>query len=706
MLESVYSYFSYDVNTYVATKLDAWTTRSPNTTEAVATVNEPLDATHSGDSSVENGPSAHVLRGSTSSSEESTISRSSSDRVANCDSPLQDDSKSESSSAQRKLPNKSISSFTVENILKRQRSSSSSDSPTTTIGSFSTPPPSNSSSSISTMSNNHSSVVGTNWVSHPPVKYTKFTMLSPTSMADETQRKKRTDGVIELQWRDQGGKELGLTNTSSSSSSTSSSSDQVHDLKRTPSNLRGSLVDLSTSFPVTQKPKSFSRSSSSGTPTSYFHKGNMSSDPQAQAFPTTPSIFQTAAKMSALPVVQAVPTATDVKAAVLHQTFPASGQQVVLLIPSNTTSIAGSIPTVFYTNPVLSIGQSTSSPSPSTSSGSATKHVAAASASPSIICSTSGIAQSGEERMSTLSSHVQRHSVIDRATTPPHDKAESYRPIAPKTATESASRDSRDGSKSNDRMKLYLKRTMPKPPKLRFHMTTVMKQPAGNTVMTSLTAQSPQAISGESSAPNSDRGPLSAVAVSENEQHLRSEVAVESTITRSPNIYSNESSAAGQKQVTAAAALQWTKQDTDSSGSSPTSTHGSPKPSFPATAGSNSTSKNGSITSSNSQTAVLKDSGFHLQLVKQQGRGGGGAGDTNSRTQQNSKDQDGSCEFGVVQKSARQNGQQQPGPGRGTRGRATRSYTRRKRELTFHLYEDPSTAFRAKRQCRDKEPQH
>ena len=660
-------------------------------------MNESLDASHGEDSPMENGPSGHVLHGSTSSSEESTISVSSLGGVANCGSPLQDDSKSESTSAQRKLPNKSISSFTVENILmKREHSSSSSDSPTTTTGSFSTPPPSNNSSSISTtMSNNHSSVVGTNWVSHPPVKYTKFTMLSPTSMADETQRKKRTDGVIELQWRDQGGKEQ-----TNSSSLTSSLSDQVHDLKRTPSTLRGSLVDLSTSFPVTQKPKSFSRSSSSGTPTSYFHKGNMSSDPQAQAFPTTPNIFQTAAKISALPVVQAIPNATDVKTAVLHQTFPASGQQVVLLIPSNSTSIAGSLPTVFYTNPVLSLGQSTSSPSPSPSSGGTTKHVAAA---PSITCSTSSTPQSGEERVSTLSSHLQRHAVIDRAATPPHDQSESYRPIAPKTAAESTSRDSHDG-KSNDRMKLYLKRTMPKPPKLRFHMTTVMKQPAGNTVMTSLTAQSPQAISGESAAPGSDRGPLSAAAVSENEQNLRSEVAVESTITRSPNVYSNESGS-GQKQFTAAAAMQWTKQDPDSSGSSPTSTHGSPKPSCTSFAGSNSINKNESITSSNSQTTVLKDSGFHLQLVKQQGRGGGGAGDTNSRTQQNSKDQDGSGEFDVMQKSVRQNGRQQPGPGRG-RGRATRSYTRRKRELTFHLYEDPSTAFRAKRHCRDKEPQH
>lgn len=35
------------------------------------------------------------------------------------------------------------------------------------------------------------------------------------------------------------------------------------------------------------------------------------------------------------------------------------------------------------------------------------------------------------------------------------------------------------------------------------------------------------------------------------------------------------------------------------------------------------------------------------------------------------------------------------------RGRTTRSYTRRKRELTFHLYEDPGTAFRAKRACKE-----
>ena len=709
----MYSYFSYDVNTYVATKLDTWMPASPTATEAATTVNESSNASHDADSPVDSRPaSGHVLHGSTSSSEESTVS---SGKVGICDSP-QDDSTSESSSAQRKPPNKSISSFTVENILmKRQRSSSSSDSPTTTTGSFLTPPPSNGNSGLSTLSNNHSSVVGTNWVSHPPVKYTKFTMLSPTSMADESQRKKRTDGVIELQWREQGGRETGQTSTSSSSLS----SDQGHDLKRTPSNLRGSLVDLSTTFPVAQKPKSFSRSSSSGTPSSFFHKGNVSSDPPAKAFPTSQNVFQTATKISTLPVVQAVPTATDVKTAVLHQTFPSSGQQVVLLIPSNSTSIAGSLPTVFYTNPVLSLGQTTGSPSPgSTIGGGTTRHVAAVSASPHIVhntsASTGGTPQPKEERVSIPSSHLHRHTVIDRAATPPHDQPDSYRPIAPKTVAELASRDSHD-SKNNDKMKLYLKRTMPKPPKLRFHMTTVMKQPTGNTVMTSLTAQSPQAISSESASVSagSEHGPLSATAASENERHLRSDVAVESTITRSPNIYSDESSTGVHKQrVTAAAAPPWTGQETDSSGSSPASAHGSPntnRANCMTTVSGNSGSSsinNGSVSSSAmAQTTVLKDSGFHLQLVKQQGGGGVVGGDTSNQPQQNFKDQEASGEFHLVQKGVRQNGRQQSGPGRG-RGRATRSYTRRKRELTFHLYEDPSTAFRAKRQCRDKEPQH
>ena len=652
---------------------------------------------------MEGGTSRDFPHGSTSSSDESTAARSSSRQGASCSSPASDESKSDSSSAQRKPPSKSISSFTVENILMgRQRSFSSSDSPTTTTAAnFLTLPPSSATSSISTMSN-HSSVVGTNWVSHPPVKYTKFTMLSPTSMADETQRRKKTDNVLELQWREQGSRESGQTHTSSN--------DQGHDLKRIPSSLRGSMVDLSNSFSVSQKPKSFSRSSSSGTPSSFFHKA---SDPQPQSFPTH-NVFQSAAKLSTLPLLQTVPAAaTDVKTGVLHQTFPASGQQVVLLIPSNSTSIAAaSLPTVFYTNPVLSLGQSSLSPSPAVSgtaklaSGSPTTHTHTHTHTHSNSSSTSSSSLYHEER---LSSH-QRHSVIDETSPSAHDQSEAYRPIAPKTAAastttaaESAHRDHRESKNSNDRMKLYLKRTIPKPPKLRFHMTTVMKQPTGNTVMTSLTAQSPQAMSSETSA-GVDCGPLSAaaVSVSDGEQLLRPEVAAESKITRSPNVYSCENSSQKQQGV------YQVKQEPDSSGSSPSSTLSSPNHntlnSAPTSGSfSHATGKNGSV--SKAQTTVLKDSGFHLQLVKQQG--GGGAGDTNGQSvKQHSSDQEASPGDLHLQQGPRQNGRQQSGPGRG-RGRTTRSYTRRKRELTFHLYEDPSTAFRAKRQCRDnnKEPQ-
>ena len=692
VLESVYSYFSYDINTYVASRLETWS-RSPTATEAAPTVNESPDTSRGGDSPAENRLGGRFFHSSTSSSEESTGARgSSSSKAASADSPSFD--------AAKKPPNKSISSFTVENILMgRQRSSSSSESPTTTSGNFSTPPPS--SSSVSTISN-HSSVVGTNWVSHPPVKYTKFTMLSPTSMADETQRKKRSEGVIELQWRDQGGREQAQLSTSSG--------DYGNGLKRTPSSLRGSMVDLPSAFSASQKPKSLSRSSSSGTPSSFFHKGSVSSETQQQTFPTQ-NIFQTAAKVSTLPIVQTVPAAaatTDMKSAVLHQTFPASGQQVVLLIPSNSTSIGGNLSTVFCANPVFSLGQSSISSSLGTSTV-ASKLVAASS--PPTTHSTSMASQPSEERVSTLSSH-QRHAVVDREVTPPPDQSESYRPIAPKTTAQTAESASRD-HRGNDRMKLYLKRTMPKPPKLRFHMTTVMKQPAGNTVMTSLTAQSPQAITSETVTASVERGPLSVAAASENEQHLRSsEVAVESTITRSPNIYSNESSGPEKNLRTSS---QWVKQEPQDSSStcssSPTSSHGSPKPNLLnssttlAASGSPSSGKNGSV--SKAQTSVLKDSGFHLQLVKQQGRGGGASGGSSESNNQNStKELESSPgDFQMMQKSGRLNGRQQSGPGRG-RGRATRSYTRRKRELIFHLYEDPSTAFRAKRQCRDKEPQH
>ena len=776
VLESVYSYFSYDVNTYIASSLS----RSPPATEAAATVNESSEDTsmHYGGRSLpvetNNSDASNSRRfhhGSSSSSSDdcsTAVARSSGGRSTaasgggGCASPSLEDSRwsDQSSSSSRKQPNKSISSFTVENILMgRQRLSSSSDSPTTTMSeSFSaTPPPSSSTSgiSISTVSSNsgsggsssnHSSVVGTNWVSHPPVKYTKFTMLSPTSMADETQKKKKIDNMVEVQWRDSGSQEI-------AQGSLSSSFDHGRELRRVPSNLRGSM-DLPTSFPVTQKPKSFSRSSSSGTPSSFFHKisaaSSSNSQSQQQNFPTQ-SILQTATKVSALPVVQAIPTAPDAKAAVLHQTFPHSGQQVVLLIPSNSTSIAGSIPTIFYANPVLSLSQSgttTSSPAGVTKVSAVTP-ISTTTAIAYSNNSASGTSQGSDlGRVSPPSSVHKRHTAIDDAAQPPHNQQLSetpHRPIAPKitttmlattTPTAAAAPQESVDSKNSDKMKLYLKRTMPKPPKLRFHMTTVMKQPTGNTVMTSLTAQSPQAVITGEPAGTEHGGSLSE---NEQQQHLRSEVAVESTITRSPNVYSNEGtpshkqlSQQQQRVVIAAATAPWTtptqstaiKQepaaDSDD-GSSPTQSH-SPQTNgavnlttLAITAANSSTitatnSKNGTISANKTptpQTAVLKDSGFHLQLVKQQS--GGGAGDVNTSSPpqpqlQNaaSKEQETSSgAHSAVQKSGRQNGRQS-GPGRG-RGRATRSYTRRKRELTFHLYEDPSTAFRAKRQCRDKE---
>ena len=676
MLESVYSYFSYDVNTYIATKLGTWT-RPPPVTEAAATVSESSDTSHSDNSPMETQTLGGHFHRFSSSSDESTVARSSNSKIINCTSPSLDDSRSESNSTNRKKPpNKSVSSFTVENILMgkgRQRSSSSSTLPTTS-GSFSAPPPPNASSAT----NNHSSVVGTNWVSHPPVKYTKFTMLSPTSMADETQKKKKTEGMAEVQWHGSGGRD--------SSQNSSSSDDLSQDLKRTttpPASLSGS-VDLSTSFVVKnaiQKPRSFGRSSSSGNPSPHSNKesaplSSSSLPPSSSSLLhtlQTQNILQTA-KMSALPVVQAVPTTPDVKTAVLHQTFPASGQQVVLLIPSNSTSIGGSLPTVFYTNPVLSLGQSTGSP---TSSGAKLPGC-----SPTTSDGASGASQPNEDRASP-SAHQRHHVEFDEKASP-QDQSESYRPIAPKaaTTTESASHDHHD-SKSNDKMKLYLKRTMPKPPKLRFHMTTVMKQPKGNTVMTSLTAQSPQAIASETA----ERGPLSAAPDGEQQRHSRSELAVESTITRSPNVYSNESTQQKHR------AGLWAKREQDLS-SSPT--QASPQiNSVSSATDKNTASKNG--TSSKPQTTVLKDSGFHLQLVKQQG------GNSNKQPQHQSATKDQETGELRLQKGARQNGRQ-TGSGRG-RGRTTRSYTRRKRELTFHLYEDPSTAFRAKRQCRDREQQ-
>ena len=213
--------------------------------------------------------------------------------------------------------------------------------------------------------------------------------------------------------------------------------------------------------------------------------------------------------------------------------------------------------------------------------------------------------------------------------------------------------------------KMKMKKMMPKPKKLRFHMTTVVKKVKRRTTSVSMTAPPPSLCNRVQ-----DQG-------SRDTEASPSDNHVSQDITKTPNVHTK--SVANDSSVT-------TSTVTSSSATAPAispehstqhdSIHHKNADPSESSSSKNTVDSHTSPTSSpaHPHTTVLKDSGFHLQLVKQS----------------------------VSQPSAPVTATSNPPPtqcvGRGRgRGRGTRGYTRRKRELTFHLYEDPTTSFRPKR---------
>jgi len=260
ILESVYSYFSYDVNEYIADKLEQENTES--TTELTRTQPQAtIDSSppHNGSSNTE------------------------------LEQPL----------PEPKQPSKTISNFTVENILsgpQRNSTSSSSISP----------------SSHSTGSNrsptDYSSILPANWVSHPPVKYTKYTMLSPKSMGDDKSKKRPSVSGTDPRPRHH-------------SSSTEGSRDfQKLSMRRVPSN------------PISRVP--------SGDRVPYsFPTSSNGSLLSADELKSQSGTYINSKSVSTLPVIQAIPYTTAVGGkTLLQQSFPPS-QQFVLLVPSTSATV-------------------------------------------------------------------------------------------------------------------------------------------------------------------------------------------------------------------------------------------------------------------------------------------------------------------------------------------------------------------------------
>lgn len=646
-MESVYGYFSYDVNTYIAGRLDSYQLQEGGERSPIATENTTRAEPSSSFSLSEDSEVPHAISMNTNSRSYNHISSpvremkpplSAVAAVSHMSRPETNAAETTSTNSQKKL----LSSFTVENILMgRQSSSGSSNSPTSTTSS--------SLASPTLAPNEHSTIVGTNWVSHPPVKYTKFTMLSPNSMAEDTHKKKRTSA--------EGASDHSTEMHSHQLSRSSSCHDLNHStalnseekrlgLKRVPSDYHRSSSDARNVTAPTRSAVTEAAASLIALSTSPSQKNSQN----VTGIQST-NVVQPA-KISTIPVVQALSASTDGKTAVLHQTFPPP-QQFVLLVPSSSVAMSGhGLQAVVYAHPNQQVSQAQVNNHPVSSTSDSS------SSSPPITKHNTSIITAPKSQLE--SSHKSHAPALTRTHSNGSDgkftssSKLSYQPIAPKSETAHSPNTSSTASpenNSNDKMKLYLKRTIQKPQKLRFHMTTVVNRPKKSSSTTSMTAQSPRACS------NNDRG--SPASENDHQSDSESNTPQPATITRSPNVFSTEFQVE-QHTVTEDQVLQRGDHSPPISSSQKIKSEDLKRGAHPT------------------QTAILKDSGFHLQVVKQR--------DSKSENTEN-----------VLSHRSKRNSDSTRGSG----GRTTRSYTRRKRELTFHLYEDPSTAFKAKRTCKD-----
>lgn len=527
---------------------------------------------------------------------------------------------------QKPLNNKIISSFTVENILMGKQTSSSSStsssySPTSANSATSLPSPITSASSPMS-----SSVVGVNWVSHPPVKYTKFTILSPTAMSDEVQKRKKSNDM------NQGGKVEGTHKTHLATSPDKDMPHQIH-----------------SSMPSPASKGLYTRQSSSEykpTATSALQVYSLSSLTTSSASPTS-NPPTSSARLCTLPVVTTLQTGSsnpDGKV-VLSKSFPPS-QQYVLLVPSSSAAISSGV----QSSPNDSLGVKTSLSSASVGSTLNRSGLKTVSFQSPAASTSNKVEPSNKSSLKTVSFHSPTANLsggrLERGTLSNHGSNESntFRLIAPKQKSLlTGSR--REGGSGSSRIH---NRTVQKPQKLRFHMTTVVTKQKRMPVKSSMTVESPSAMVG-------DRRNVSTI-VPTNHNHRRSdsEFPVESTITRSPNVYL----------------------------SSPLKVVEGKQPDTPS-----STAKVENVVTPY-QKAVPKK--LHVQNGVQSSKIGSEEPRVRSEDRRH-----------TLEKTLSVGQQSRDSAITRHRGRTTRSYTRRKRELTFHLYEDPGTAFRAKRACKE-----
>ena len=515
--------------------------------------------------------------------------------------------------------NKTISSFTVENILMGNTSRSNS----TSSGSPTSAPHASTTSFLpfnpgSTNGSTPASPASANWTSHPPVKYTKFTMVSPTTMKMGGDRRRKCERDKTL-----------ITNTADTVDHRKLQSQMLEEAMQRASRCK-------------EEPKS--------PPSVSVHLPTPCSTSHAPQLTYHHSVIQTAVPSPGVPLsrqsssqsVSASPHLIPVSPNPFHRVQTQQSpqqQQYVVFFPPNVAFMTAPSGDMQVFGQAANSGaqlyiQGTPNTLQQTPNGTRTHkkgspHISSSSPSPPPNHSSmSGSTLSSNNlrifRTSSNPSLGSSHNLSDAHFHSVSRKigSKSLAPVGEKSAT---------GGKG-----------MPKQKKLRFHMTTVVKKVRRRSSSVSLTAPPPTLCNRTPSDPT------------HREQQVSQRDSAQNNRTDST--------------TTPQLATTTVHTSTDR-----TATH----PGVSTTSSTNSTSTDDKTTSRpphSSQTDMVS-----TELSQQSDL----------------------FRFENTFSSSTSTTEQQPptnrGRGRG-RGKRARGYTRRKRELTFHLYEDPYRAKRTRQQ--------
>ena len=565
------------------------------------------------------------------------------------------DTQSQSTTSTNKM-----SSFTVENILMGSTSrsnSTSSGSPTSAQHSSSAtflPFSYSHGSSSSTTNSTPASPASNNWMSHPPVKYTKYTMMSPSSMRSGGDKRKRAE-------RDK-------------SVSTSS-----HDRLQVSS---GTLIEEGRDQPAVkskEEPQSLVPSSLSGQTVStsqshhipsltYHHSVIQTAIP----VPAVPLSRQSSAQSITAASPRLIPvspnTITSFPRAQTHS--PHQQQQYVVFFPPNVALMTAP------TSDLQVIGQPTSSQLYVQSALQKTQNHIHKSRTIHPTTHHNSLTSSKSSSVATLSANNPRFTRT--SSTPSHHTHSNsthiisdprYHPIAPRTdSTQTETRKSATKAPtSGDKTQ-----AKPKQKKLRFHMTTVVKKVRKRSPSLSMTAPPPSICDRTSSDTKQC-------------EHDSSSHQNDSTTTKLNKSDTKLNNTTMTTTTTTTTAVLENHTSTESAHN--TSNTFTSSPNTTTRSLSSSAIETISKASSLPQTSNLSDTDRQTNFEKMEEQYIASPSLPLTTTKDTL----------TASSSPPPRGFSGRGKGRG-RGRRTRGYTRRKRELTFHLYEDPYRAKRSRQQ--------